>query len=141
VLLTAGASAAAALACAARQQPPREPQVVSLEALASTPGRFVGTEIRVRGRLNAQGNYFSRDHRVFLTDEKGHRIYVRPFLPLSVPPGRSDQIDGKPRTMSDVLGEHVELRGRLRTPKVEGSTEMRPIFEVSSYVLSPPEGH
>ena len=108
-------------ACATAQLAAVQPSTVSIAQLAATPERYENADIKVVGRLTSEGNYFSRNRKFFLLDDRQGRIEVKPWLPLSAPPPRSDTA-AEPKTMSDLIDQRVELRGGLgRTADASGS--------------------
>ena len=108
-------------ACATAQLAEVQPSTVTIAQLAATPERYENTDIKVVGRLASEGNYFSRSRKFFLLDDRQGRIEVKPWLPLSAPPPRSDSA-AEPKTMSDLIDQRLELRGGFsRTADVAGS--------------------
>ena len=113
-LTLAYATLATGLACASAQTSGSEPRRASVAEIATSADRFVGTPIVVAGKLVAQGNYFSRDRRVFLQSSTGEQVEVQPWLPLSVPPAQNEKA-AQPATLADFLGKNVELRATVRS--------------------------
>jgi hypothetical protein len=108
-------------ACATAQLAEVQPATVGIAQLAATPERFENADIKIVGRLASEGNYFSRNRKFFLVDDRQGRIEVKPWLPLSAPPPRSDS-SAQPKTLADMIGQRVELRGGLsRTADAAGS--------------------
>jgi hypothetical protein len=108
-------------ACAAAQLAEVQPSAVTIAQLAATPERYENADIKVVGKLASEGNYFSRSRKFFLLDDQQGRIEVKPWLPLSAPPPRSDTAS-QPKTMADLIDQRIELRGGLsRTTDVAAS--------------------
>ena len=113
-------------------QPPTaeaQPKAVSLADVAAKPELYVEQTILLRGKLmNAGTNYF-KDRRIVLTDEKGHTIEVRPWLPIARPAPSSQTRTGA--TLAEFLDRQVELVGSL-TPRTEPTRQNEFIFSVKS---------
>jgi hypothetical protein len=105
--LTAGA------ACVSAQLAEVQPSAVSIAQLAANPERYENADLKIVGRLASEGNFFSRNRKFFLVDDGQQRIEVKPWLPLSTPPPRSDSAS-QATTMADMIDQRVELRGGLR---------------------------
>jgi len=114
------------------QQPPTvetQPKTVSIADVAAKPAMYVEQTILLRGKLmNAGTNYF-KDRRIVLTDEKGHTIEVRPWLPISRPAPSSQTQTGA--TLAEFLDRQVELVGSL-APRTEPTRQNEFIFSVKS---------
>jgi hypothetical protein len=93
---------------------PAKPVKVSVEALASGAGKYLGKTVTVSGSIENEGRNYFTDLRVVLKDEKGYKIYVRPWLPVSLPPGPPGVKEKRPGVLSDFLGKKVELSGVVR---------------------------
>lgn len=122
----------AAQTAAVDPQPPSaetQPKVVSLADVAAKPNMYVEQTILLRGKLiNAGTNYF-KDRRIVLTDEKGHTIEVRPWVPITRPAPSSQTRTGA--TLAEFLDRQVELVGSL-TPRTEPTRQNEFIFTVKS---------
>jgi len=106
-----------------------QPKTVSIADVAAKPAMYVEQTILVRGKLmNAGTNYFT-DRRIVLTDEKGHTIEVRPWLPISRPAPSSQTRTGA--TLAEFLDRQVELVGSL-APRTEPTRQNEFIFSVKS---------
>jgi hypothetical protein len=105
-----------AVACAGTIQAadtPRAAKAVTVSDLSREPERFSRQEVKVTGRLTSDGNYFSRNRKIWLTAPSGERVEVTLWLPLSSPPPRSESAPGIP-TLADYLDQNVELQGVFR---------------------------
>ena len=118
-------------------QPADAAQAATVRELLAEPGRFAGRPVTVRGRLIAEGNYFSRNSKLFLVDDEARRLEVRPWLPRSTPPPRGDAQPAGPPTQADFLDQRVELTGRLR-PATTEAAPAAPALEVTSARILPP---
>jgi len=87
----------------------RSPKLISLERLINEPKKFVGKRVTVIGKLENLGENYFRNLRAFLIDEKGKKIFIKPWVPLEVPPPRNEE--KRPFVMSDFLGKKVKLIG------------------------------
>jgi hypothetical protein len=117
-------------ACAQRTEPTVEPQkLVTVAELAAKPEAFVDKPVSVRGRLENIGQNYFRDRRIVLTDAKGRRIDVRPWLPLSRPPAQAQAQTGG--TLAEFLDHQVELVGSL-VKRTEPNRPGEYIFQVTS---------
>ena len=101
--------------------------------------RFADLRVIVKGRLIAEGNYFSRQSKLFVLDDGGRRLEVQPWLPKSAPPSRGDADPA--RTQADFLDHQVELTGVLRVGAAGNPAGNPPPgirFEVTSARIVPP---
>jgi hypothetical protein len=112
---TLGLAATLWTSCASVDLPRQAPESARAAAVAEIvgePARFADLRVTVKGRLIAEGNYFSRQSKLFVLDEGGRRLEVQPWLPKSAPPPRGDA--DPVRTQADFLDHQVELTGVLR---------------------------
>jgi hypothetical protein len=126
VALTASAGA-----CAQRPEPTLEPQarLVAIADLVARPAEYAERDVRVRGRLENAGTNYFRDRRIVLSDAKGQRIDVRPWLPLSRPAPGAQQRTAP--TLAEFLDRQVELVGTFVRRK-ESTRDDEYVFQVTS---------
>jgi len=89
-------------------RPPR----ASVKAVAQDPAAWLDKEASLSGTLENRGSNYFTDLRVVLRDDEGHVLAVKPWLPVSVPPGPGP--GPRPRTLSQYLGKKVDLLATLR---------------------------
>ncbi|MBI1787855.1 MAG: hypothetical protein HYR60_09940 [Acidobacteria bacterium] len=110
-------SGLAAFQPAADSKPPVR---ASVKSIAANPTKYLKTAVKLTGRLENEGkNYFS-DLRVVLKDAQGNRLYIRPWLPVELPPPPPGSPAHKRPTLAEFLGKDVEItaivdRGPLRS--------------------------
>lgn len=112
VLVVSALSVVPGPACASVQEP-QPAKIVTPRDIRQAPERYDGVEVTVSGRLIGEGNYFSRNRKVYLVGESGDRLEVKPWVPLAAPPPRNAS-DKQAETLADYLDQRVELRGVLR---------------------------
>ena len=86
-----------------------------MKAVAENPEEYREKKVKLVGTLeNVQiysgKNYFT-DLRVVLKDKEGHKVYVRPWLPVSLPPVPPNFKGKRPDVLSRYLGKQIELCG------------------------------
>ncbi len=104
-------------------EPEAEKEVVpavALEALAAQPQAYVKKPIRVEGLLENEGKNYFTDLRIVLKSEEDDFVYVRPWLPVELPPMPPGVTGKRPETLAKYLGKKVELtavldRGTLKS--------------------------
>ena len=107
------------LACATPQAAGPSPRP-SIKALAQDPAAFLDKDVELTGTLENQGaNYFT-DLRVVLRDGEGNAVAVKPWLPVSVPPGPKTGAP-RPKTLSSYLGKKVDLEATVRRGELRGA--------------------
>ena len=112
--LAIAAAIGLSVGCAARSGgEPEAADESSHAAVAEAPQRFEGRSVRVSGRLENRGKNYFRDLQLVLTDDRGHALPVRPWLPASLPPPPPGGSKERPDTLSQWLGKRVELVGRI----------------------------
>lgn len=84
---------------------------VSVERIVSAPAAFRGERVVVRGRMTSVGTNYFTDLRVVLTEPGSPEIfiYVRPWLPVELPPSPPGVKTVRPPLLSDYLDRMVEL--------------------------------
>lgn len=110
-------------------------ETVSIRELIEKGETLLGKRIRVAGKLENIGKNYFTDLKVVLKDpdhENGDFIYVRPWLPLEFPPGPpGSRAQEKPETLSQYLGQTVELTAVLKNALLKHVGEVR-LLEVES---------
>ncbi len=89
-----------------------------LDVIAKNPEAYLHVPVQVQGSVIFTGkNYYSDSEPKFvLRNSAGTEISVRPWLPIELmipPPSATDANAPRPRTMKDVLGKTVRLRGTI----------------------------
>ena len=92
-----------------------QPPDVALTALAANAERYLDDRVTVVGRLDNVGTNYFTDLRVALRDPVAPEVfvYVRPWLPVELPPGPSGARE-RPPVLSDYLAHMVELIATVR---------------------------
>jgi hypothetical protein len=113
------AGAAAEGACAAPPAGAGGAARPTIKAIAQDPAAWLDKEAALTGTLENQGaNYFT-DLRVVLRDDEGNAVAVKPWLPVSVPPG--PKTGPRPKTLSSYLGKKVDLQCTVRRGELRGA--------------------
>lgn len=89
---------------------------ISLQSLLANGDARLGQTVYVVGILENIGRNFFTDLRVVLKDRKSEDaafVYVRPWLPLELPPGPRGGQKERPLTLSNYLGKKVQLKAVL----------------------------
>jgi hypothetical protein len=107
---------------------PGESATASIEIVAGNPEAFLGKTVQLTGRLENRGTNYFTDMELAITDEDGHFVRVRPWLPLEVAQGNSQ------RTLSQFLERPVALTGVMVRDSLQGVGETY-LLEVDSAVL------
>ena len=72
--------------CNGQQRKAGDYTATTLAGLASSPEQYIDQRVTVEGELFNEGKNYFRDLRLALKDSEGHKVYVRPWLPVSLPP-------------------------------------------------------
>jgi hypothetical protein len=112
--------------------------VVSVEALASSPEKYLGKTVRVKGLLENEGTNYFTDLRLVLKDQDGDFVHVRPWLPLETPPGPPNSPTRRPATLSTFVGKTVELVATLDRDTVRRVGEVYLLVVQSAKVVEDP---
>lgn len=96
-----------------------QPKPVTVKEVARNPEAYLKQFLRVAGKLENKGENLFTDLKVVLRDAEDNEIYVRPWLPISLPPRPPGSSGAKPPVLSDYLGRRVEVdavleRGTLK---------------------------
>jgi hypothetical protein len=97
------------------------PLQLSIRQLAERPGDYLNKSVKVSGTLVNQGKNYFTDLLLVLKDDESKTVYVKPWLPASLPPappGRGGN-EKRPEVLTDYLNKKVELtavvqKGELR---------------------------
>lgn len=117
VAVLAGASPE--IACATPQAAGHAP-AATVKGVAQDPAAWLDKDVGLVGTLENRGANYFKDLRVVLRDDDGHEIAVRPWLPVSVPPGPPGGAP-RPRTLSSYLGKKVDLQATVRRGELRGA--------------------
>ena len=79
------------------------------------------SDVTVRGiLLNKGSNYFTDRQLVLRDPHTGVEVYVKPWLPFSLPPPGSESSSESPSVQSDFLNKEVILEGQFANRPVKG---------------------
>jgi hypothetical protein len=107
------------IACATPQAAGHAPQP-TVRTVAQDPGAWLDKDVELRGTLENRGTNAFTDLRVVLRDDQGHAVTVKPWLPVSVPPGPRPG-GPRPKTLSSYLGKTVDLKATVRRGELRGA--------------------
>ena len=96
--------------------------MITIRSLVESPDIYLNRIVRVRGKLENLGTNYFADLRIVLRAQDtsdGSFVYVRPWLPVELPPLPPGSTRKPPPTMARYLGKKVELvalftRGALK---------------------------
>ncbi len=89
------------------------PLTLSVASIVESPEKYLKKTVQLVGRLENKGKNYFTDLSIVLRDDQGNHVYVRPWLPIELPPSPPGSTRKRPAVLSQYLGKQVELTAVL----------------------------